>query len=165
MGRITLLIIVAFYSLTTGCNQRQEQEKQSGIKVVTFEELTEEINLKTNKLKIVNFWATWCKPCIEEMPHFENVANANNDKVELYFISLDFPKELSKVTKFHEKKQLQGNLWLLNETNYDFFMPKIDESWTGAIPATLFVDDSGNKYFYEKSFSEKELSDLIAGLL
>ena len=127
--------------------------------------LESEITKSSNKLKVVNFWATWCKPCIEEMPYFDAVIKQESESATLYFVSLDFVEDLERVTKFVEKKKPYGKVMLLDNINYDSFMPKVDSSWTGAIPATLFVDSSGNQYFYEKSFSQDELSTLILSLL
>lgn len=150
--------------LAMSCQSTKEKKVNTGIDVISFEQLKSKIDEPSDKVRIINFWATWCKPCIEEMPYFESVAEAYKDQVELHFISLDFVEDLENVKMLIKKKNIAGNTSLLNETKYDDFMPKIDKSWTGAIPATLFVDKNGNEYFYEKSFSEKELSDVISGL-
>ncbi|MEL7146563.1 MAG: TlpA disulfide reductase family protein, partial [Bacteroidota bacterium] len=131
---------------------------------VSFEELETEIAKPTDKIKVINFWATWCKPCIEEMPYFDAVARQRKDEVVLYFVSMDFKEELTSVIKFVDKRKPYGEVMLLDDINYDAFMPKIDPTWSGAIPATLFVVPDGKHYFYEKSFSEDELSQLISGL-
>lgn len=160
-----ILLVASIVTWVSSCNPKKVQQQKSGAEVISLQQLKEKISQPSGKLKIINFWATWCKPCIEEMPYFENVANSNTDKVALYFISLDLIEDLTNVDGLIKKKQISANVLLLNETKYDEFMPQINEKWSGAIPATLLVDAQGNEYFYEKSFSEKELSDLIAGLL
>lgn len=156
--------MIYLFLFAMSCTNGKKEQVNSGVDVISFDQLKSEINNPSDKIKIINFWATWCKPCIEEMPYFESVAAANKDKVELHFISLDFVEDLDKVKMLINKKNISANTVLLNETKYDDFMPKIDKNWTGAIPATLFVDKDRNKYFYEQSFSEKELSDVISGL-
>lgn len=110
-------------------------------------------------LTVFNFWATWCGPCVKEMPHFEKYANDKN--VEVVLVSMDFIQDLEKVEKFVEKKGLKNKVLLLNETDYGSFMSKVSEDWSGAIPATLFVDEWGKTYFHEKEFSKKELDNTI----
>ncbi len=161
-----IVLALSFSTLIFSCNSNKVQEKkQADIEVISFKQLKEKIASPTGRLKVINFWATWCKPCIEEMPYFESVAASHVGQVELHFISLDILEDLKNVKGLIQKKKISGNVLLLNETKYDDFMPKINENWSGAIPATLFVDEQGNEYFYEKSFSEKELSELISGLL
>ena len=129
------------------------------VKIVKYDQLEQAIKSNTDKLKVINFWATWCGPCIKELPHFEKVNTKDN--VEVILVSLDFIQDEAKVKKFVAKKQLQSQIMLLNEKNYDSYMGKVDESWTGAIPATLFVTTSGKKHFYEKPFTGEELEEAI----
>ena len=159
------LMIASLFFVVFSCGTKQVKEDVSGVGVISLEQLKEKIAVSSGKIKIINFWATWCKPCIEEMPYFESVASDFGEQVELHFVSLDIIEDLSNVEGLVRKRNITANTLLLNETKYDEFMPKINQEWTGAIPATLFVDEKGNEYFYEKSFSEKELSDLITGLL
>ena len=72
----------------------------------------------------------------------------------------DFVEDLdTKVKNFVEKKRLKSELKLLDETDYNSFIDKISEEWSGAIPATLFVDNrTGNKKFHEGEFEENELA-------
>ena len=165
MKQLTHFFGCALFLLLLGCASTPEQQKEEPpVQVISFEKLEEEIAKPSTKLKVINFWATWCKPCIEEMPYFDAVAKNDPDKVSLYFVSLDFPEEKEKLTRFVEKKKPYGQVMMLDDINYDEFMPKIDKEWSGAIPATLFVDADGNQYFYEKSFSKKELSTLVTSL-
>lgn len=129
------------------------------VKIVKYDQLEKIIDGKSDKLRVVNFWATWCGPCIKELPHFEK-ANINKD-VEVILVSLDFIQDESKVRKFVGKKNLQSQVLLLNEKDYDSYMGKVNTNWSGAIPATLFVTSSGKKHFYEKAFTGEELEEAI----
>lgn len=117
---------------------------------------------------IVNFWATYCMPCIAEMPAFEKLAARYKDKgVKLVFVSLDMQDDYpAKVDSFIAKRKIQNTAVWLDETNADYFCPKVDPKWSGAIPATLFINQKKNyRSFFEKEFSEEELEKEIMAML
>ena len=116
---------------------------------------------------VINFWATFCKPCIEEMPYFIGNARRRPD-VELVFVSLDLPDFFpSKVTDFIRKRNfMKATHFWLNETNADTFCPRIDSSWEGAMPVTLFVSKDKQRKFVGRPMTEAQVSrefDLLAG--
>lgn len=117
---------------------------------------------------IVNFWATYCLPCIAEMPAFEKLAAKYKDKgLKLIFVSLDMQDDYpAKVDSFIAKRKIQNPTVWLDETNADYFCPKVDPKWSGAIPATLFINQKKNyRSFFEKEFSEEELEKEIMAIL
>jgi thiol-disulfide isomerase/thioredoxin len=117
---------------------------------------------------ILNFWATYCKPCIAEMPHFEKLAAKYKAKgLTVVFVSLDMEDDYpAKVDSFVQKRKLQNRVVWLNETNADYFCPKIDPKWSGAIPATLFVNAAkGYRRFFEEELTEEELEKEIMAIL
>ncbi len=132
------------------------------IKLISVESLDNMIAEKGDQVKVYNFWASWCGPCVKEMPYFEEINSTKT--AEVVFISLDFPEDISKAQKLVDKKSIQSDTYLLNSTNYDEYIPKISEAWSGAIPATLFVSPSGKKYFYEKAFEKSELEQVVKSL-
>lgn len=88
---------------------------------------------------IVNFWATWCKPCIEELPAFDSLYAANrNTPVKVLLVSLDFKEDVEeKVKPFLLRRNIKAPCILLDEVNGNDFINKVSPKWSGAIPATL----------------------------
>ena len=117
---------------------------------------------------LVNFWATYCVPCMEEMPDLINITEKyKREGVELLMVSLDMPKFYpGKIESFAKEKRLpRGVIWL-DESNADYFCPKIDTVWSGAIPATLFINhQTGYRRFLERQISSNELQKIFAEMM
>lgn len=109
---------------------------------------------------ILNFWATWCKPCIEELPYFEKVNAAyKNQNVKVVLVSLDMPGMWkSRLEPFVEKKGLKSEIVILDDPKQNDWIPKVAEEWGGSIPATL-IYNSGKRSFYERGFTYEELQE------
>lgn len=133
------------------------------LKIISYPEFEEMVDTPSNQIKVYNFWATWCAPCIKEMPHFEKV-NKDDQDIDLYFISLDDGRKTERVTNFINKRNIQAPVYLLDDIDYNKWISKVHDDWSGAIPATLFVDAKGNKHFYEGEMSEEELKSIINSL-
>jgi thiol-disulfide isomerase/thioredoxin len=122
------------------------------------------IQEKTSKTRIINFWATWCKPCIEELPYFEAINRDPDYKnFEVILISLDFVEDLdSKVKTFVDNKDIKSTIKLLDNVDYNSWIDKVDPSWSGAIPATLVINSRFDKRnFFEKQFKDNELENML----
>jgi len=107
---------------------------------------------------VVNFWATWCVPCVEELPNFEKLnATYKDKKVKVILVSIDFPKMAeSKLLPFIKEHNLKSEIIHLNDPDANSWINKVDSTWSGAIPATvIYKKDKRN--FYEKSFTFEEL--------
>lgn len=117
---------------------------------------------------VVNFWATFCIPCIEELPYFLKAAETyKKDSLTLLLVSLDLEDEYpAGIQKFIQKHKVKVPVAWLNETNADYFLPKIDKKWEGAIPATLFINNATNyRSFHGDQLSENELISTIEQML
>jgi len=138
-----------------------------GVKGVKVTELAKTINESKTPL-IVNFWATFCVPCIQEMPYFQEMARQyKSQNLSLLFVSLDLREAYpTKVNEMAKKLNLTSPVVWLNETNADYFCPKIDTGWSGGMPSSLFVNNAtGYHKFFEDQLSkeklEKEIQEMI----
>jgi|TARA_A200000113_G_scaffold223732_2_gene240021 thiol-disulfide isomerase/thioredoxin len=124
-----------------------------------YTELKPLLNQKGDDLYVVNFWATWCAPCIKELPYFE--ALNQREDVEVLLVSLDFPKHKeSRLLPFIKKNNLKSKLVLLDDTNENYWINDIHPNWSGALPATLIYTKK-QRGFYEQSFTKEELFTLV----
>ncbi|PKV64932.1 AhpC/TSA family protein [Polaribacter sp. Hel1_33_78] len=166
---VILLISLGFISCKKEVVKETSKEKNlqvSSVKTYTYSELKPLLEKNDGKTYIVNFWATWCAPCVKELPYFEKIKKEYDDKnVEVLLVSLDFPKQVEKkLIPFINKRKLNSKVVLLDDINEDVWIKAIDENWSGAIPATLIYNKNKRK-FYEHSFDyetlEKELQTFI----
>lgn len=153
--RVLLLTI----ALTAGIGVSVAQEA----KKVKIEDLQKLIENKSSKVQVINFWATWCAPCIKELPLFEQVNATRSDvKVNLVSIDLDLDPDPVKVYRFIDRKKLKSTIYILDERDPNTWIDKIDKSWSGAIPATLVVNTgNGKRKFVEKELKEGDLEEII----
>ena len=145
-------ILLAISVLAISYMSSAQQVK--GVKIGEIEEIIH----KSDHPVVISFWATWCLPCIHEIPYLQETVKKYQDKnVELVLVSLDFKESFPSVIEaFVRKNQYQASFYWLNETNADQFCPRIDPKWDGSIPATLFVN---NKTSYRK-FYDRQLTPL-----
>lgn len=128
-----------------------------------FDDFEELLTKKDGKIYVLNFWATWCAPCIKEMPFFEALAKKyEGENLEVIFVSLDFKNQLdSRLKPFVDKKNLQSPVVLLGDSRVNSWIDRVSPDWSGAIPAT-YVYKNNSKAFYEQEFhSLQELETII----
>lgn len=153
---------------TTGDTAVEEvvEETNALVPVYDFDSFEPLLYKEDDKTYIVNFWATWCKPCIKELPYFEEIGeNYKNQNVEVLLVSLDFSEKLeSLVLPFMEKHNIKSKVVLLDDVNSNRWIPKVSEMWSGAIPATLIYNQS-NRKFYEGAFTYEQLETELKSFL
>lgn len=141
-----------------GTNSQSQQIKKWKINDIT--------NLidKSDSVLVINFWATFCKPCVEEIPDLIKFTKKySKQKVALYLVSLDLADYYpAKIKKFVAAKKYAANIAWLDESNADYFCPIISPEWSGSIPATLFINKkNGYSKFYEKKLTAAEIEKEI----
>ena len=137
-------------------------------RIIELPQLDSILNVHHDTTYILNFWATWCKPCIRELPYFEKIGEDQRDEnVKVYLVSLDFSEQVdSKLTPYLNENNIRQEVLLLDDTDYDRWINKVDPDWQGAIPATLiFNNRSGTRRFVQKELKETELIEIIKPLL
>lgn len=161
MKRACLLVVLLVASATT------LNVKARTVKLLKINELEGRLTAGKDTTYIINFWATWCAPCVAELPHFERLAQTyKKEPMKVLLVSLDFRSKLeTAVRPFVEKNHLQNEVFLLNESNQQEYIEKISKEWSGSIPATLVVNKKKNiKLFKEQEFSYEELEKLYKSL-
>lgn len=147
---LTLLFLSVFYL-------SQAQVKA----VIKFNQLEKIMAPKTDSIVVINFWATWCAPCVKELPLFEKFQQ-ENPSIKVTLINLDFADKIEKVKTFVTRKKMLSEVYLLDEIDYNSWIDKVDKSWGGAIPATLIINPkTGRRKFVEKELQAGELETII----
>ena len=144
----------------------KSENQITAVATYNYNQLKLLLEKQDNKVYVVNFWATWCAPCVKELPYFEKINQEYKDKnVEVLLVSLDFPNQVDKkLIPFINKKKLQSKVVLLDDVNENVWINAIDESWSGALPATL-IYSKNNRKFYEQSFDYETLENELQTFL
>jgi len=152
--RLTALVLLLLLFTSTLRSQN--------VLVTDFKGLEPLLNQRNDTTYIVNFWATWCIPCVKEMPYFQKLHDEfSGEKVKVVLVSLDFLKHLdTRLKPFIEKYRLSPQVILLNDPDANSWINKVSPEWSGALPATVFYNRNF-RTFYEKSFTFEELQTIV----
>lgn len=154
---VLLFLLISAFSV-----QAQKPE------VIHFEDLESRTWTDSDTLYVVNFWATWCRPCVAELPFFDQVQEQYADqKVKVLLVSLDFVEDYdSRLMPFMERRGPSSEVVLLDEPKYNTWIDKVSEEWSGAIPATIFLHKGKDiRAFHEGDYSLEELQSQIESLI
>lgn len=159
---ITALLFLSIPFLVFSGNRQNETE----VKVVDFKEFKPLLEQDDDTIYVVNFWATWCAPCIKEIPYFEEFGEKYRDKkVKVLMVSLDMRNQLETgLIPFIEKEKIKNEVILLDDPKFNEWIPVVDKDWTGAIPATL-VYGNGFRKFYPQELTLAVLEETVGPLL
>ncbi len=156
----TTFAIVIFTFIFVNCNA----QSIPSWKITDLEEYIS----KSDTPVVITFWATYCIPCIKEIPYFQEVVKKHKGKgVKLLLVSLDFKEEYpTKIRNFASKRKFTSPIVWLDETNADYFCPKVDSAWTGVMPATLFINNKkGHRSFFEEEMPKEKFEAEVKKML
>lgn len=147
MKYFTFLMLCGFFSFQMNAQMPEVYNDYSALEKAILSD--------KNTTYVVNFWATWCAPCVKELPYFETL-NAESKKVKVVLVSLDFKDQIqTKLIPFLKRKNTQSQVVVLTDKNYNNWLSKVDENWSGSIPATLIIK-GGKRVFAERDFATFE---------
>ena len=131
-------------------------------RVLSFDDFEPHLHFSDETTYLVNFWATWCTPCVDELPAFERISSEYKESnVKVLLVSLDFPKQLeSRLLPFLEKHNIRSEVLVLSDPDANKWIDKVDAEWSGAIPATL-IYNSRSREFHEGSYTYEELKSKV----
>ena len=129
------------------------------------DEFKKVLKKESEKVQVINFWATWCAPCVEELPAFEEMSKKYDDELDMTLISLDDADLIDKkVNPFLRENEITASVLLLDDPYSSEWIPMVDPHWDGAIPVTLIKNNS-KSMFYNRTFTENELEKEIQSFL
>jgi peroxiredoxin len=129
-----------------------EEWAKEPVSLNTIEEpaLKELLKNNTDKLRLINIWATWCGPCVTEFPEFISINRMYRRRdFEFISISADDPTKKDKVLKFLQQQQASNTNYLFASDDKYKLIEAIDPKWQGALPYTILVEPGG-KIVYGK---------------
>lgn len=151
------ILSFVFMVLVVDVSQAQPMPKPA-----TQPDLMEAVRASGAKIVVINFWATWCMPCVEEFPAFVRVNNEmKSESVKVIFVSVDFEDEIAEVQRFLSKHRVTDQTYIATG-NQDAFIKAFHPEWVGSVPATFIYDGNGTQYtFWEGKVTYEELKQRI----
>jgi len=166
--QITYLLTAFFIILLNSfAGEVAAQERTADdIPVVDYEGLRPWLEKHNDTTYIINFWATWCAPCIKELPYFQEIHNKYIDqKIKVVLVSLDFERQIeSRLVPFINKNNITPKVIVLNDPHSNIWIDNISPEWSGGLPATLFYNRF-KRLFFEKEFTYDEIEDALNQLV
>ena len=154
--RISIAIILC-------CILSFAQGNAQSVKLIDREELEALTTAFSDTTYVVNFWATWCSPCVKEIGYFEELHKQSaSTNVKVFLVSLDFPKQIyTRVIPFLNEKEIRAEVLLMTDLDYNSWIDRVDPAWSGAIPATLIYNRE-RRVFLEKELTRDELFNHVS---
>ncbi len=148
------IIAISIVCLLLSSHLEGQQVQQIGV-----EELARVLSKESDSTYVVNFWATWCSPCVKEIGYFEELhRNYMEAGLKVYLVSLDFPNQVERrVVPFLKEKDITAEVLLMTDLDYNSWIDRVDPSWSGSIPATLIYRND-RRIFLEKELTRSELT-------
>ncbi|MCF8272391.1 MAG: TlpA family protein disulfide reductase [Flavobacteriaceae bacterium] len=144
----------------------QSSEDSIQLDVYDFNGFKKFLTQNDDKIHVINFWATWCAPCVKELPFFEKInTQFANKNVEVVLVSLDFPHLYeSKLKPFIVDHHIKSKVIALDDVDMNSWIPQVNKDWSGSIPATIIYKNDDFRFF-EQSFTYETLENEILRFL
>ena len=137
---ITVILLSAF---TLSDNLQENANPDPLLKDVNAEELRKVIeSYEGEKAVLVNVWATWCAPCIEEIPDIVEIQRKYKDRLQVIFVSADFPDSRDKALQFLKEQNVDWTTYFKTGDDQEF-IEVISDDWTGALPFSKILNKEG----------------------
>ncbi|MGM0589399.1 MAG: TlpA family protein disulfide reductase [Bacteroidota bacterium] len=148
---IPLMLMLAAGLMVWQCSPKEDPaEVQTGgepetlLEPITASQIDSVVKqYRGEKAVLVNLWATWCGPCVEEFPHIVELQEKYEDQLKVIFISGDFTDPYVEVPKFLKEYKVDWTTYLKTGNDQEF-IPAVDPTWSGALPFTKIYDKQGN---------------------
>ena len=158
-------LIVCFLAMLLGCFTIGSAQQK--VPLIKLDALEERLANGGDTTYVVNLWATWCEPCVAELPYFEQLQQTYRPHpMKVILLSLDAPKNQERGVRFREKNGLRNEVLVLDERNQQQYIDRVSEKWSGAIPATLFINQAKDiRLFREQEFDFEELNQTYLSIV
>jgi len=136
------------------------------IPIMDFDELDAYLKTQSEQLLVINFWATWCKPCVEELHFFEYAHRDYKDQdVKVILVSLDFAKAIDRqLIPYVKQNEIQSEVILLSDTKMNSWINRVSEDWSGAIPGTWYITQDATEFHEGKYADYNDIKQTILKL-
>ena len=119
-----------------------------------FDDFDKKLSASANTLYVINFWATWCGPCVKELPYFDELHDISADlDIEVVLVSLDFADQAERIKSFVQSKGIRARVIHLQDPQTQVWIDKVDPAWSGSLPATQ-LRLGATRHFKEDSFPD-----------
>lgn len=160
---VSRLFLVVVFLLFLGSSGYSQTTIPYFVEYESFEDIEPVLFANNDTTYVINFWATWCKPCVRELPLFEELHKLTGEKsIKIYLVNLDMKRNLdTKLVNFLNRNIVSSSILALTDVDGNNWIPKFDVNWSGAIPATL-IRKGNQRVFIEDEFHHvDELIELI----
>lgn len=114
-----------------------------------------ELEVGEQTVKLINFWATWCKPCVKELPYFQQL-HEKYPELPMLLVSLDKKSDAEgRIASFLAQRNITIPVVVLADGRANDWIDQVAPEWSGSIPATLILN-RGSKSFYETDFDSMQ---------
>ena len=165
-AKLVGIVLIAFLALAPSVGALYVRADSATVQKISEKGIKDLVGKNKGKVLLLNFWATWCPPCLEEFPALVKVSTAYKAKgLEVIGISMNDASEMNELQAFLRKQKAPFTVYLAG-TVPDEFYKSIDKRWTSEIPLTMIYDKDGKLRYYHNDACtyaqfEKDVQSLL----